>query len=141
MNPLNCHSRASHKSKLKSTTDAKSITRTLNSYFSSVFNDTSAGCNVASYDIVNYDNVASPKNTMENFGIISEEILTTLNDMKTNKRPGSDNICPKVLKENKNEIANILVSIFNKSLQQGIVLANRKTANVTSFFFKKGDRK
>ena len=116
-------------SDVKLATDPKSMESILNtrSHSSSVFNDTSAEGNVASHDIVNYDNVASPENTLENFGITSEEVLNALND-------------PKVLNETKYEIANNLVSIFNKSLQQGLALADWKTANVTPMF-KKGDRK
>ena len=49
----------------KLATDAKSMASTRNSYFRSVFNDTSAGGNVAPYDIVDYGNVANPVNTVE----------------------------------------------------------------------------
>ena len=56
--------------------------------------------------------------------------------MKTNKSPQPDSIYPKVLKETKNERANILVSIFNKSLQQGLVPADWKTVNITPIFKK-----
>ncbi len=46
---------------------------------------------------------------------------------------------PLFTKKQKNEIASALASLFNKSLQHGLVPANWRTANVTPIF-KKGDR-
>ncbi len=79
------------------------------------------------------------EHTLQNFEIPTEDVLNALNKMKTNKSPGPDDIYPKILKETKNEIVGTLTSLFNKSLSQGLVPADWKTANVTPVF-KKGAR-
>ncbi len=68
-----------------------------------------------------------------------QNVLNTLNDKKSNKSPGPDNICPIILKETKDEIAGALASLFNMSLRQGLVPADWKTAKATPIL-KKGDR-
>ncbi|MCP3679103.1 MAG: reverse transcriptase family protein [Gammaproteobacteria bacterium] len=73
--------------------------------------------------------------------IINEnDVLKYLNKMKENKSPGPDRIYPKILKNVKNQIANPLTQIFNKSLQEKKVPTDWKLADVTPIF-KKGDRK
>ncbi len=49
--------------------------------------------------------------------------------MKTNKSPRPDNIYPKILKEGENKIVSGLASLFDKSLRQGLVSTDWKTAN------------
>ncbi len=85
------------------------------------------------------DNVLTSEHTLQNFEITTEDILNALNNMKTNKSPGPDDIYPKILKERKNETVGGLTSLFNKSLSQGLGPADWKTANVTQIF-KKGAR-
>ncbi len=80
----------------------------------------------------------SSEQTLHNLEITTE-VLKALNDMKTNKSPGPDNIYPRVLKETKSEIADALKTVFNLFLCQGSVPADWKAANVTPIS-KKGDR-
>ena len=123
-------------------TDDQKMASLLNDYFSSVFNPiVDAGHITANDDnneIGNAPDIA-PEQTLHNLEITSEEVLRAINDMKTNKSPGPDNIYPKVLKETKSEIVDTLKTVFNLSLHQGTVPADWKSANVTPIF-KKGDR-
>ena len=57
-----------------------------------------------------HENVISPEHTLQNFEIITEDVLNSHNNMKTNETPWPDNIYPKILKETKNEIVNTLTS-------------------------------
>ena len=118
-------------------TDDQKMANLLNDYFSSVFTPTvEAGhttTNDATNEIDNAPDVA-PEQTLHNLEITAEEVLRAIDDMKTNKSPGPDNIYPKVLKETKNEIANTLKTIFNLSLHQGTVHADWKSGNVTPIF-------
>ena len=116
-------------------TNDQAMASKLNEYFCSVFN---APNNVRQDD--DQVNLASSNNnTLQNFVVTVEDVIQMLENLKVNKSPGPDNIFPKILKETKNEIVNSLTSIFNNSLQQGIVPGDWKTANVTPIF-KKGDR-
>ncbi len=85
------------------------------------------------------ENVLTSEHTLKNYEITTEDVLSALNKMKTNKSPGPDDIYPKIVKETKNEILGELISLFNKSISQGSVLADWKRANVTPIF-KKGTR-
>ncbi len=53
--------------------------------------------------------------TLQNLEITTEDVLNTLNDMKSNKSPRTDNIYPIILKETKDEIAGALAHLFNMS--------------------------
>ncbi len=86
-----------------------------------------------------HDHVIRSEHTLQNLEITTEDVLNTLNDKKSNKSPGPDNIYPIILIEAKDEIAGALTSLFNMSLQQGLVPADWKTVNVTPIF-KKGNR-
>ncbi len=83
--------------------------------------------------------VTSSAQTLHNLEITMKEVLKALNDMKTNKSPGPDNIYPTVLKETKSETADAPKTVFNLYLRQGSVPADWKAANVTPIF-KKGKR-
>ena len=60
-------------------------------------------------------------------------------DMKDNKSPGVDGILPKLLLEIVEQISIPLATVFNLSLEQGIVPLEWKEANIIPLF-KKGSR-
>ncbi len=68
-----------------------------------------------------HEHVISSEHTLQNLEVTTEDVLNTLNDMKSNKSPVPDNIYPIILKETKDEIAGALASLFNMSLRQGLV--------------------
>ena len=103
----------------------------LNNFFTTVFNSDH-------YEQNRPPIIASnSENRMENITITTDEILTKIDKMKVNKSPGPDLFYPKVLKNVKHEVVSHLVTIFNKSLEQGLVPVDWKLANVTPIF-KKG---
>ena len=59
--------------------------------------------------------------------------------MKDNTSPGVDGIPPKLLKEIVEQISTPLAKVFNLSLEEGIISAEWKEANITPLF-KKGSR-
>ncbi len=67
-----------------------------------------------------HDHVISSEHTLQNLEVTTEDVLNTLNDMKSNKSPVPDNIYLIILKETKDEIAGALASLFNMSLRQGL---------------------
>jgi hypothetical protein len=60
--------------------------------------------------------------------------------LKTDKTPGLDNIHPFILKQFSDVLANPLTYIFNKTLEEGTVPSQWKTASITPIF-KKGSKK
>jgi hypothetical protein len=66
-------------------------------------------------------------------------IINRLKKLKVGKAPGLDGIVPKLLIEASVELSKPLCILFNKCLQDGMVLEDRKKANVSAFF-KKGSR-
>ena len=125
-------------------TNDKNMASVLNNYFSSVFNPTAEDENITPDDTITNNVITgtpatTPEHTLEEFEISTEEVLKALNELKTNKSPGPDEIYPKILKETKHEIVGALKSLFNSSIQQGFVPADWKAANVTPIY-KKGDR-
>ncbi len=98
-----------------------------NDYFSSVFNIPAEAVHITTNDTDTSNGKKSTSATSEqslhNLKITAEEVLKVLNDMKTNKSPGPDNIYPRVVKETKRETADALKTIFNLSLWQGSVPA------------------
>ena len=63
-----------------------------------------------------------------------------IRDTKDNKSPGVDGIPPKILLEIVEQISIPLATVFNLSLNEGIVLLEWKEANII-LLFKKGPRK
>ena len=62
-----------------------------------------------------------------------------IRDMKDNKSPGVDGIPPKLLLEIVEHISIPLATVFNLSLEEGIVPLEWKEANIIPLF-KKGSR-
>ena len=72
--------------------------------------------------------------------IVTPKMLANkIRDMKDNKSPGEDRIPPKLLLEIVEQINIPLATMFNLSLEEGIVPLEWKEANIISLF-KKGSR-
>ena len=80
------------------------------------------------------------ENTFLSDIIITEKaVLDKLNNLNTNKTPGADNIHPRVLKELSMSLSKPLTYLFNKSINDGQLPTDWKTANVSAIF-KKGEK-
>ena len=76
---------------------------------------------------------------MEEFGTSVTGILKLLKNLKPDKVSGPDKLKPLLLQELREEIAPILLVIFERSLQTGKLPADWCTAQV-GHIFKKGDK-
>ncbi|XP_053160851.1 uncharacterized protein LOC128349017 isoform X3 [Hemicordylus capensis] len=74
------------------------------------------------------------------FELTREDVINCLEKLKINKSPGPDGFHPRVLKELKCKIADLLAKIYNSSLQSDSVPEDWKVASVTPVF-KKGSRR
>ena len=106
----------------------------LNEYFSSVFNR----------EDISILPVLETKFEGREFYYLGQLIVTPtmvakIRDMKDNKSPGVDGIPPKLLLEIVEHISIPLATVFNLSLEEGIVPLNWKEANIIPLF-KKGSR-
>ena len=61
-------------------------------------------------------------------------IAKKIRDMKGNKSPGVDGISPKLLVESGKQISIPLATMFNLSLEKGIVMLEWKDANIIPLF-------
>uniref|UniRef100_A0A8C3H706 Reverse transcriptase domain-containing protein n=1 Tax=Chrysemys picta bellii TaxID=8478 RepID=A0A8C3H706_CHRPI len=68
-----------------------------------------------------------------------EEVLELIDKLNINKSPGPDGIHPRVLKELKSEVVELLTKVCNLSFKSASVPNDWKLANVTPIF-KKGSR-
>ena len=66
-------------------------------------------------------------------------VAKQIRDMKDNKSPGVDGIPPKLLLEIVEKISILLPTVFNLSLEEGVVPLEWKEANIIPLF-KKGLR-
>ena len=71
--------------------------------------------------------------------ITEKAVLDKLNNLNVTKTPGADNMHPRVLKELSKSISKPLTLLFNKSISEGKLPVDWKTANVTAIF-KKGEK-
>ena len=71
--------------------------------------------------------------------VISTGAAKLLRTVNPNRASGPDSIPARILKELADEIAPLLTTIFNKSLEHGEIPLNLKNANVTAIY-KKGDK-
>ena len=107
----------------------------LNEYFSSVF----------TREDISILPVLETKFKGREFDYLGQLIVTPtmvamkIRDMKDNKSPGVDGIPPKLLLEIVEQISIPLATVFNLSLEEGIVPLEWKEANIIPLF-KKGSR-
>ena len=89
----------------------------LNMHFSSVFKreDTS------SLPIPDKKFKGSEGERLGKLVVTTEVVASKINNMKESKSPGVDEISPKILKENLEQISTPLAHVFSMSLQEGIV--------------------
>ena len=76
---------------------------------------------------------------LEDMHITIAGVRRKIRGLKTEAAPGPDGLGPRVLKELQEGLAPVLAHIFKKSLEEGKVPADWKTANVTPIF-KKGSK-
>ena len=69
----------------------------------------------------------------------TEDVTKKLDELKTNKSPGPDNIHPRVLHELRYVISTTLGNIYNDSMNAGIIPEDWKTSTVT-VIHKKGKK-
>ncbi|XP_067858625.1 interferon-induced protein with tetratricopeptide repeats 5-like [Heptranchias perlo] len=103
----------------------------LNEYFASVFTKEEDAANVTIKE--------EAVEKLDRIKIDKEEALKRLAALKVEKSPGPDGMHPRLLREVRVEIAETLATIFQSSLNMGVVPEDRRIANVTSLF-KKGER-
>ena len=85
------------------------------------------------------DKGTSPHPTLTDYIISTDGISKLINNLEVNKAVGPDNISTRILKELSEHTAPILATIFQKSLDSGIVHNDWKQANLVPLF-KKGER-
>uniref|UniRef100_A0A4W3GB81 Reverse transcriptase domain-containing protein n=1 Tax=Callorhinchus milii TaxID=7868 RepID=A0A4W3GB81_CALMI len=68
-----------------------------------------------------------------------EEVLKRLTGLKVDKLPGLDGMQPRLLWEARVQIVKALATIFQSSLDIGVVPEDRRVANVTPLY-KKGQK-
>ena len=112
--------------------DSKGMADKLNEYFGSVFQQE----NVASVPKAT-EMITGSKCRGVNFR--PSVVKKAIRQLKPNSAPGPDGITPRVLQELVNEVAEPLGLIFQKSLAEGAVPDDWRTANVTPIF-KKGSK-
>ena len=76
---------------------------------------------------------------LDNMQVTASEVFSELSALNTNKACGPDGICPRLLKEGAEQLANPLAALFNKSLADGLLPNDWVSANITPVF-KKGNK-
>ena len=104
----------------------------LNDYFSSVF---TVEDDHSPEPIVNHEG-----DSLDYFRCTPSEVAEKIDKLNRNKSPGTDGFLPRVLKEVKEEVVPQLTSLFNRSLETGVVPGDWREANVTPIFKKGSDR-
>ena len=112
-------------------TDDKSMTETLNQFFSSVFTREDLTDLPVPEDCYHGD---APLTSLH---MTPEQVQAKLGKLRPGSAPGPDKIYPRVLHAMKLQLSTPLSIIFNKSLDEGVVPLEWKNANVTPIF-KKG---
>ena len=71
---------------------------------------------------------------LKTFEITPDMVKAKLNNVKTNKSPGADDIHPKLLYELRNELAAPLAKLYNQTFKEGSIPKDWKDANVTALY-------
>ena len=87
-------------------------------------------------DFIPYSSSSLP--TVADIFVSTEGVYKLLKDLPVNKAAGPDDITPRLLKESAEEIAPVLASIFQQSLDEGTLPNDWLVANITPLF-KKGN--
>lgn len=107
-------------------------------YFADVAGNEESPCTVQNIQDINEREQETQ--TLENPDITIQEVLKAIKYLKINKPVGSDGIPPKFYKLFADEIAPILVDIFNESLRQGKVPQRLKKTIIKSLYKGKGSK-
>ena len=102
----------------------------LNNFFASVFTKE----NDNEIPNFSYDNCI--KNSLNTCTVSEFEVEKALNDLNPNKSPGPDNIHPKYLKLTAKSLAKPIKILFDKTLSEGEIPFDFKTAEVRPIFKK-----
>lgn len=111
-------------------TDDQGMSEILNSFFSSVFTDEGSG------PIPSMENLPCAEK-IRSVNFEKKDICEKIRKLKSSCAPGPDKICAKYLQLFENEVAGPLQIIFTKSLAEGSVPEDWKSANITPIY-KKG---
>ncbi len=106
----------------------------LGEFYSSVFTREPEG-NVPRIPTCNVDH------QMDRLHVTKESIAEHLQNLKVNKSPGPDNLCPYFLKHTAASISTPLHIIFSSSLESNEVPEDWKRARISSIYKNKGSRK
>lgn len=112
--------------------DAKTKADILNNQFTSVFTSEDPESPLP-------DLGESPFTTVTDITVHQSEVLKLLQQLNPHKATGPDEVSSKLLKETANQIAPAMTLLFQASSDQGKVLEEWKSANITPLF-KKRDR-
>ncbi|CAM4408569.1 unnamed protein product, partial [Caretta caretta] len=115
--------------------DDKVIAEKLNEFFASVF----TAEDVREIPKPEPSFVGDKSEELSQIEVSLEEVLELIEKLNSNKSPGPDGIHPKVLKELKCEIVELLTMVCNLSFKSATVPSDLKRANITQIF-KKGSR-
>ncbi|CAM4589829.1 unnamed protein product [Lepidochelys kempii] len=115
--------------------DDKVITAKLNEFFASVF----MAEDVREIPKPEPSFAGDKSEEWSQIKVSLEEVLESIEKLNSNKSPGPDGIHPRVLKELKCEIAELLTMVCNLSFKSATVPNDWKISNVTPIF-KKGSR-
>ena len=115
------------------TTESGRIAELLNNFFSSVFTTEDLNNKPEPETLYHGDT------PMHNVEITAEKVQKKLEGMRATAAPGPDRIAPRLLKDVAGIVASPLACIFSKSLQEGVVPQDWRSANVTPIF-KKGSK-
>ena len=113
-------------------TDDATMAGMLNTFFSSVFTDE------------DLENMPTPEtlyhgdSPLLDVNITPENVKKKIGAMRSNAAPGPDKLCPRLLKSVTEQISTPLSTIFKKSLEEGVVPEDWRTANVTPIYKKGG---
>ena len=114
-------------------TDDATMAGMLNSFFSSVFTDEDLE------DMPTPETLYHGDSPLHNTDITPEKVKKKIDAMRANAAPGPDKLCPRLLKGVSELICTPLSTIFKKSIDEGVVPDDWRTANVTPIF-KKGSK-
>ena len=111
--------------------DSKEMADMLNRYFSSVFTSERDEPPVVQEMFV--------RNRLENITVTAKKVREKILALKPDSAPGPDGLTGHLLQGLVDEVSPVLAQIFSKSLEEGEVPADWRSANVTPIF-KKGAR-
>ena len=123
------------------TEDSEKMGEILNDFFASVFSKEDLSNILIPKGEREFKNekekeMSENREMLSEFRIVSNDVLTAVQNIKPNKAAGGDGIGSTLIKEIADSIVKPLVLIFNESLKHGDIPQDWRDANVTAIFFK-----